>query len=422
MLWQGRLPIMPRQIITKITKLEIAHDTNEVQIFMKKIIGTVAFCIALFGYPCNAQAQFWAGFLQGLCDGIQNLQRQQTYSQQQTYNRQQKYKKEHVSELQKDTKKEKDGFVWKELSTWNGEKSINYGAQDSEGNTLIPQKYDLLYYSTSDGGYFLVKLNGKEGIYAKDGHCICDAIYDDVLYYKKGNDIYVKVERNGELGIIDKNGNYIITPNSAYKSLFYSSTDNTFNYRNASDEYVSTGIDIHGNRVLDEKTTESATRTQTIARTDNSKNPNNNKFWFPRYANVKMDEQGNPIKSAIRYVYPTEGAKSFEIEFVYKENDSNPVFVYLNEINEGSKIVKSELIAAPFKSVRSSVKYKANSVNIYSPKYHISVSSSGTIIIYNINNGSYANGNAKFFKPNEIAEVIYKARYDILIENLKKYF
>lgn len=409
-------------MITKFTKIEIAHDTNEVQIYMKRIIGTVAFCIALFGYPCNAQAQFWAGFLQGLCDGIQNLQRQQTYSQQQTYNRQQNYKKEHVSELQKDTKKEEDGFVWKELSTWNGEKFINYGAQDSEGNTLIPQKYDLLYYSTSDDGYFLVKLNGKEGIYAKDGHCICDAIYDDVLYYKKGNDIYVKVKRNGELGIIDKNGNYIITPNSAYKSLFYSSTDNTFNYRNASDEYVSTGIDIHGNRVLDEKTTESATRTQTIARRDNSKNPNNNKFWFPRYANVKMDEQGNPIKSAIRYVYPTEGAKSFEIEFVYKENDSNPVFVYLNEINEGSKIVKSELIAAPFKSVRSSVKYKANSVNIYSPKYHISVSSSGTIIIYNINNGSYANGNAKFFKPNEIAEVIYKARYDILIENLKKYF
>lgn len=117
MLWQGRLPIMPRQIITKIITLEIAHDTNEVQIYMKRIIGTVAFCIALFGYPCNAQAQFWAGFLQGLCDGIQNLQRQQTYSQQQTYNRQQNYKKEHVSELQKDTKKEEDGFVWKELSS-----------------------------------------------------------------------------------------------------------------------------------------------------------------------------------------------------------------------------------------------------------------------------------------------------------------
>lgn len=136
---------MPRQIITKITKLEVAHDTNVVLIFMKRIIGIATFCIALFGYPCNAQAQFWVGFLQGLCDGIQNLQRQQTYnqqrtySQQQTYNRQQNYKKEHVSELQKDTKKEKDGFVWKELSTWNGEKFINYGAQDSEGNTLIPQ-------------------------------------------------------------------------------------------------------------------------------------------------------------------------------------------------------------------------------------------------------------------------------------------
>lgn len=389
---------------------------------MKKIIGIAVFFIALFGYPCNAQTQFWAGFLQGLSNGIQNLQRQQTYNHQQTYNRQQNYKKEHVSELQKDTKKEKDGFVWKKLSTWNGEKFINYGAQDSEGNTLIPQKYDLLYYSTSHGGHFRVELNGKEGIYAKDGHCICDAIYDNAFYNKEGNDIYVTVERNGESGIIDKNGNYIITPNSAYKSLFYSSTDNTFKYRNASDEYVSTGIDIHGNRVLDDKTTESTTKTQTLARTDNSKNRNNNKFWYSRYANIKMDEQGNPIKSTIRYMYPTEGANLFEIEFVYKESDSMPVHVYLNELAEDGKIVKSELIGAPLKSVPSSVEYKANGVNIYSPKYHISVSSSGTIIIYNINNGSYANGNAKLFKPNEIAEVIYKARYDILIENLKKYF
>lgn len=402
-------------LIYNYDTLKVAHDTNKVQIFMKKIIGIAAFGIALFGYPCNAQAQFWDGFLQGLSHGMQNLQRQQTY------NRQQNYKKEHISELQKNTKKEKDGFVWIKLSTWNGKKSINYGAQDSEGNMLIPQKYDLLYYSTSDGGYFLVQLKGKEGIYAKDGHCICDAIYDDALYYKEGNDIYVKVERNGELGIIDKNGNYIITPNSAYKSLFYSSIDNTFHYRNAYDKYVSTGIDIHGNRVLDKKSTENATRTQTIARTDNSKNPNNNKFWYPRYANIKMDSQGNPITSSMKYIYPIEGAKSFEIEFVYKENDSNPVSVYLNEIKEGSKIVKSELIAAPLKSSASSVKYKTSSVNIFSPKYQISVSSSGNIIIYDISGGSYANRNTKFFKA-EAAEAIYKIRYNVLIENLKKYF
>lgn len=36
MLWQGRLPIMPRSIITKTTKLEVAHDTYEVHKEMRK--------------------------------------------------------------------------------------------------------------------------------------------------------------------------------------------------------------------------------------------------------------------------------------------------------------------------------------------------------------------------------------------------
>ena len=58
----------------------------------------------------------------------------------------------------------------------------------------------------------------------------------------------------------------------------------------------------------------------------------------------------------------------------------------------------------------------------YSPKYHISVSSSGDIIIYETHKGSYANGNTKYFKAGDIAGAIYKTRCDVLIKNLKKYF
>ena len=382
---------------------------------MKTFIGFIALFIALVGFPCNVQAQFWSGFLQGLNQGIQN------YSRQQSYNRQQSYTKKQVSELHKDVQKEDDGFIWTKVRTWNGTKSINYGAQDENGNTLIPQKYDLICYQTTNGGWFNVTLKDKEGVYTKGGHCICDAIYDNAVYREEGDDIYVEVEQNGKTGILDKNGNYIISPSSAYKFIFYSSTDKVFKYEDSAGEYVSTGIDIHGNHVYDNKMDENIAKTQTTARTDNSNNPNNNKFWYDKYVNGKMDSQGNPIKTSLKYMYPCDGANMFEIEFVYKDNNSMPVSVYLNEIAKGGKIVKSELIAAPFKSVASSVKYKTNSVDIFSPKYHIHISSSGDVIIYDTNKGSYANGNTRYFKAGN-AEPIYKVRYEVLIRNLKKYF
>lgn len=167
---------------------------------MKTFIGFIALFIALVGFPCNVQAQFWSGFLQGFNQGIQN------YSRQQSYNRQQSYTKKQVSELHKDVQKEDDGYIWTEVRTWNGTKSINYGAQDENGNTLIPQKYDLICYHTTNGGWFNVTLKDKEGVYTKGGHCICDAIYDNAVFRKEGDDIYVKVEQNGKTGILDKNG------------------------------------------------------------------------------------------------------------------------------------------------------------------------------------------------------------------------
>lgn len=201
--------------------------------------------IALVVFPYNSQAQFWIGLLHGLNQGLETYNRQQTYIRQHNHGSEEK-----TRELRKKVQKESDGFVWTKLYTWNGHEYINYGAKDSEGNTLVPQKYDLICYHKSHDGWFSVHLNNKEGIYTKEGHCICEAIYDDVLYLKEGGNVYVDVKTNGKRGIIDKNGNYLIAPSSIYlESLFYSRVDKTFHYKNSSGEYVSTGIDIHGDYV-----------------------------------------------------------------------------------------------------------------------------------------------------------------------------
>lgn len=369
----------------------------------------------LWVYPVNIHAQFWDGVLMGIANAMQNYNYNQQFRTNAPSNRTTTKTK---SEREKKLMEEDDGFSWYKIHTWNGTDFVNCGAQDINGKPLISERYDFLYYSESSG-FFYVKKNGKEGLYSKDGGCICEAKYNEIFVHKKDDGTYIEFKDNVGIGIMNDKGRVIIPSSSLYKSILYLSDG--FEYKNDAGNWIAFDMDIHGNHVCDNNMGENITKTQTIARTDNSNNSNNNKFWYDKYANGKMDSQGNPIKTSLKYMYPCEGANMFEIEFVYKDDNSMPVSVYLNEIAEGGKIVKSELIAAPFKSVASSVKYKTNSVNIFSPKYHINISSSGDVIIYDTNKGSYANGNTRYFKAG-IAEPIYNARYEVLIENLKKYF
>lgn len=137
--------------------------------------------------------------------------------------------------------KESNGFVWYKIKGSNG----LYGAQDENGNMVIPMKYDRLYHVETSDGWFCVIKGSKEGVYTNDGHMICDAIYDDVLYLHEDDGIWVKIVQDGNTGAIDYNGNVIVRPNSLYNNaLIYVLGE--FKYKNSSGNYVGIGISLRG--------------------------------------------------------------------------------------------------------------------------------------------------------------------------------
>lgn len=150
------------------------------------------------------------------------------------------------------------------------------------------------------------------------------------------------------------------------------------------------------------------------------KSTNNDKYWYGRYVYAKMDNNGTPITDSYKYIYPKNDC-SYEVRFSYIENSdtSSPVYIYLNEINDNG-IIKSEFIGPIYKDVKSSVEFKSDGVNIFTLNKHIHVHADGMIILYENIGETYANGTIRMFKPTEAASVIYRVRYDVLIDKLRK--
>lgn len=168
-----------------------------------------------------------------------------------------------------------------------------------------------------------------------------------------------------------------------------------------------------------------AENSQQAASSDNNvkiigNSTNNDKYWYGRHVYTKMDSNGNPISDSYKYIYP-ENDCSYEVRFSYLENPDTkfPVYIYLNEINDNG-IVKSEIIGLINKNIKSSVEFKSDGVNIFTPNKHIHVHADGMIIIYENISETYANGTCRMFIPTEAASVIYKVRYDVLIDKLRK--
>lgn len=113
---------------------------------------------------------------------------------------------------------EKDGFSWYSI----GENS-HYGAQDIEGNNIIPLSrgydYPCIYITTYDG-WFKVSKNGKNGVCDKNGkELLKPKKYDDVSFSKIGDslngsyvfEVAIK-DQYGHLkhGVCNKNGKEFI--------------------------------------------------------------------------------------------------------------------------------------------------------------------------------------------------------------------
>lgn len=132
---------------------------------------------------------------------------------------------------------EDDGFQWYEL-----EQNWKVGVQSLYGTTLIPlsRGYDLVTYLNynNTGGYFYVLKNHRNGICDKNGKEIIAPKYDNAYIGTDGKFFFV--ELNNKEGVCDLNGREIIAPR--YESLIYS--DGTFEYKDASGNWVSTGISL----------------------------------------------------------------------------------------------------------------------------------------------------------------------------------
>ncbi|RPD95833.1 WG repeat-containing protein [Aureibaculum marinum] len=82
-----------------------------------------------------------------------------------------------------------------------------YGILSSDGEVLLPIKYDQINYY-QQYNWFLVSKNGVDNIIYSDGKKVFGNKYTSTSkldYYFK----YILVEKNGKFGIIDKNGNSI---------------------------------------------------------------------------------------------------------------------------------------------------------------------------------------------------------------------
>lgn len=141
-----------------------------------------------------------------------------------------------------------DGFQWYQLYQ-NGK----YGAQSSGGTTFIPlsRGYTFICYHPRDNegyyrtnGYFSVEKN-------RDGSGACDITgreivapgrYDFVTIFNIGGYEYCYVLLNDRYGICDMNGQEIIPPK--YASIKCDEKTKVFKYKDASGNWVSTGIKL----------------------------------------------------------------------------------------------------------------------------------------------------------------------------------
>ncbi|MBQ9508833.1 MAG: WG repeat-containing protein [Bacteroidales bacterium] len=131
---------------------------------------------------------------------------------------------------------ENDGFSWYRVGDFSKD-----GAKSANDTWIIPLSRgysDILYY----GGYFSVKKNNKEGICDKNGKEIIVPRYDNIVKHECDGIYYFEVEFNGKVGACDINGREIVAPR--YEGLIC--YDGVFEYKDASGNYVSTGISIDG--------------------------------------------------------------------------------------------------------------------------------------------------------------------------------
>lgn len=93
-----------------------------------------------------------------------------------------------------------------EKKSGNAEK---YGLIDKNNSLIMPIEFDLIMYYP-DAQTYMVKKNGKIGIYSDEGRCIVPCQYDNDPLFYYNHEGYARVKKDGKFGLIDRNGREII--------------------------------------------------------------------------------------------------------------------------------------------------------------------------------------------------------------------
>ena len=176
--------------------------------------------IAIASLLTSCSASFWGGFLEGAASSLYPYGSYNPYSSYSSSSSSSS-SRSNSSSLEKSLEVEDDGFRWYETSTRVSGKR-KYGAQDTEGRTLISAKYDLLYYDEDDK-IFRVHSGDSYGIYSTTGKNIIPTTrgYTSILNYTNNEDFsHYAVFKGDYEGVCDENGKEIISPNRNYTSIF----------------------------------------------------------------------------------------------------------------------------------------------------------------------------------------------------------
>lgn len=189
---------------------------------MRKTITSIV-SIGIFAFTLSfASCDFMAGMAAGAAYGLANTAYyypSYSYTPYYNGNTSSSSSSSTSANVKKTLETESDGFQWYKLN----QDYTYYGAESTNGTTLIPlsRKYTFICYLTTDGGWFNVEKNDKEGACDKSGREIVAPKYDNVYYRNSDGFEYYYVECNGKNGACDKNGREIIAPR--YNSVLYTS-------------------------------------------------------------------------------------------------------------------------------------------------------------------------------------------------------
>ena len=285
--------------------------------FLIRISTLAVLCMIL--QSCSSA--FWAGVAAGTVNYLYSSTYNNTYSSNNTSSNA-------SSGYEKDYQVEDDGFVWYRTETRGKYLSSlkkylteePYGALDKNGKEIIPRSYDSIYYRDSDengNGYFIVKVDGKEGIYSRTGTCLIPTSrgYTNIYRYSGG----FAVEKGDYDGLCDANGKELFSPSKGYTNVGFHEGKDGYKYISAQKDGYAVILDRNGNTVIP-----SSRRYSTIYRMDYDLD----KIYYlvksdsyEGYCDKNGNEMISPFKG-FSDVYADYDSKNNPIGFSVKKGDA----------------------------------------------------------------------------------------------------